>query len=417
MKFKVFLIASLLNLNSRATLAQIVSAESNNSAQVGTIPGFYYEPTGELSPSWTEMEGAETSGSIQSNYSDSNQYNLQRVWQRGSTPERIVKVGDITKNPHLKSLIDIEGLTLRKIAANGGADIDIASLKSVGLINSMSLGEFLTIFPQLQYRSIQDVVLINESIDQIGQKLDIDLEVDRERVLAAAEKLLVTKLAQNPAFEKIPLEALVDGDWGELISQQEQKLLTEIMTRYPELEKVPIDKLFPITEGIISGDWHSILQRAQQVAIAKGKEISTRELLKLLPELKNIPLGVLPIEELVVGDIEGLADLALGKVPTLADRYISELGNLSQNPGSILAIDTAALLLTGDIFGRLDLAYAGEVETPVTHVLSGGTRNQKFQPEPCYRRSCKHFEITDVLSGIGGEGNLRGKAWVQGSSQ
>ena len=50
-------------------------------------------------------------------------------------------------------------------------------------------------------------------------------------------------------------------------------------------------------------------------------------------------------------------------------------------------------------------------------VVTGGTLEQKFSPEPCLEESCKHFELVDVLSGNGEKGNVHSKAWIQGSSQ
>lgn len=139
-------------------------------------------------------------------------------------------------------------------------------------------------------------------------------------------------------------------------------------------------------------------------------------MLLLIPELQDIPLGVLPIDDLVIGDIEGLEDTTLEEVPDLENFYISQLGNLNQYATSYLSQYEPAIF-TGDLFGKLDIAYAGETEFPITHILSGGTRNQIFKPEPCFEKSCKHFEITDIFNPFGIEGELSGKAWVQGTSQ
>lgn len=397
----------------------------------GTVPGIYYDPEPGLSPSLSQMDGTSESGSVETDYEDPN-YNIERAWQRGSTPDDIVKVGDIEKDPELEGVIEIEELTLREIAANGGADIESARLKDIGLINSMTVGEYLQMFPEHQNESIQNVPIVIESVRQIDGVLarseeinrEIvtgDWEIARDRALEEGEKALIERLAREPMFENIPLEALAEGDWGELLAAGEQELLLEVMRRYPELAKAPINRLFPMINGAISRDWSLVVKEAQEVAIQRGTEILTRELIEAVPQLADAPLGALPIDRLLVGDIEGLADSALDRVPNIANRYLSELGTLSQTPGTMLAIDTAMILLTGDIFGRLDIPYAGEVETPITYVLSGGTRNQIFLPEPCLENSCKHFEVVDVLTGFAGSfnglGQVQGKAWVQGSSQ
>ena len=124
----------------------------------------------------------------------------------------------------------------------------------------------------------------------------------------------------------------------------------------------------------------------------------------------------MPIDDLVISDIEGLEDTTLEEVPDLENFYISQVGSLSQDATSYLSQYEPAIF-TGDLFGKLDIAYAGETEFPITHILSGGTRNQIFKPEPCFEKSCKHFEITDIFNPFGLEGELSGKAWVQGTSQ
>ena len=582
------LVLSLFLENALAPQSAISQTEETETSETteeippdfGTVPGIYYDPEVGRSPSLEQMEGSSESGAISIGEED-YPYNVDRAWQRGSTPDEIVKVGDLENDPQLEGIIEIEELTLREIAANGGVEIESAPLKSIGLINSMTLNEFLLMFPEYQNRPIEQVPIIIESIFRIesiidnasqiqlkqiiseGQRelierlsqeealKDVPLEailngeydevvdwgtkeaitviveeypelgelpvesvapivndivagdwdgvkeriisegqrelIERlsqeealkdvpleailngeydevvdwgtkeaiaviveeypelgelplegvapivndivagdwegatERVLEEAEKELIERLANEPMFENIPVEAIISGDWGAVVTEAEQALLAEVLARFPELENAPINRLFPMVGGIISGDWSSVVNEAKEIAIQEGSQIITRELLKMLPELGDAPLGALPIDRLLVGDIEGLADAALDRVPYIANRYLSELGNLSQTPGTMLAIDTAMILLTGDIFGRLDIPFAGDVETPINYVLSGGTRNQVFLPEPCLERSCKHFEVVEVLSGMGnlinGWGNVQGKAWVEGSSQ
>ena len=423
MKYAILLIAGLLSFNSSAALSQIITnqtdnsskdAESNTQASSVTVPGFYYEPKlDELPPSLSSMEGTSQSGSIQTEYIDPNQeYNPQRVWKKGATPDAITKVGDLTTNPQLKPFFNFDQLTFRRIL--GDEDPDSTPLKSIGLINSMTLGEFLEIFPELQDSLIIDVVIIDESLKNID--LIVNADLNNSRLLDETQQLLVEQLVKNPAFENIPLEEIAIGDWGEVISQSEQELLQQILIQYPELEKVPVDKLFPIVDGVSVGDWQSILSRAKQVATEQGQQILTSELLQLVPELKDIPLGALPIDDLVVSDIEGLSDTTLEEVPEVENRYLSQVGNLSKNSAAYL-LEFEPDIFTGDLFGKLDIAYAGPTETPITHILSGGTRNQIFKSEPCFELSCKHFEITDIFNPIGLEGELSGKAWVQGTSQ
>ncbi len=187
--------------------------------------------------------------------------------------------------------------------------------------------------------------------------------------------------------------------------EEAQQHLKDVLDKYPELRGLPADKLFPIVDGAIAGDWNSVITQAQDYATKQGTEMLTRELLEAVPTLKDAPLGALPIDQLLVGDVQGLGDVPLSYIPKIANRYLSQLGHLSQTPGTMLIANTAMILLTGDIFGRLDIAFAGDVETPITRVVTGGTKEQKFSPEPCLEKSCKHFELVDVLSGNGEKGN------------
>ena len=376
--------------------------------ELGTVPGIYYDPSGQLSPSLSEMEGASQGGVISFELEDlDNRYNVQRVWKEGAKPDRIIKVGDWLNNPTLNKLIPLEELTLRKIAASGGADIESIPLKSVGLLKNMTLSEFFEVFPELKNSSIKDVPLLTING---GQNLE-------PLVLNSAQENLIGELASDPVFENVPVSELIVGDWSGILDRTAVEELQDLVRSYPELENLTADKLFPVFGGVVAGDWNSIIQKAGAVALEQGQGMLTGELLEAVPELANIPLVALPIDDLLVGDIEGLADKALGLIPDLADKYLSDLANFSQISGNLLSLDATMILLTGDIFGRLDLAYAGETETPITHVLTGGTRNQNFKPEPCFEPSCKHFELVDVLSGVGEVGNIQGQAWIQGSSQ
>ena len=420
MKYLFLLMAGLLSFNGSAALSQIIDStadnfSSNTQTDSGSVPGFYYEPTDELAPSLSQMEETSQSGSIQTEYLDPDgEYNFQRVWKSGATPDAITKVGDLTTNPELKPFFNFSKLTFRRILKD--EDPNSTLLKSIGLINNLTLGELLEIFPELQNKPIEDFVILDESFNNIDLALAPNTNSNGDRILNNAQQLLIEQLASNPAFENIPLKELTEGDWSEVIAQSEQELLQQVLIQYPELELVPIDKLFPIVEGIISGDWQLILSQAKQIAIEQGQQILTSQLLQLVPELIDIPLGALPIDNLVVSDLEGLADLTLEEVPNIENSYLSQVGDLSNKAASDLW-EFEPDIFTGDLFGKLDIAYAGPTETPITHILSGGTRNQIFKPEPCFELSCKHFEITDIFNPFGLEGELSGKAWVQGTSQ
>jgi hypothetical protein len=513
------------------------------------------------SPSLSQMEGALEAGIIEFPGSIPTQYNMQRAWSRGATPDRIVKVGDLKSNPTLSKVLNISQMTLRSIATKSGADVERMPLKSIGLINNMTVAEFLETFPELENASVRDVPILAEMVRRVGRNprqlrqialdtasrsaleelasvdprlgqiplgemvngdwdaalatarrtalgelmqaypefenfpiskildgnwegsgrqaldtasrkvleemarvdprlgqiplgsimngdwdsalaqvekvaiqelvkvnpalenlpisevLEGNWESAGRRVLDATQQALVEKLSGNPVFENIPVSDLARGDWKGALTTVAQQQLQNLLADNPDLAGLPADKLFPIVNGAISGDWNSVIRKASDMALQKGMDMASKELLEAVPELADTPLGALPISNLTVGDIRGFADKPLGTVAKISNRYLSQLGHLSQVPGTMFAIDSAMILLTGDVFGRLDIPYAGPVETPITRVLTGGTRNQVFLPEPCTEESCKHFELADVWDGPGGLGDLNGKAWIQGTSQ
>lgn len=421
-----FLFSSILILSFSQIFPVIAQTEDENSSQnsgkippsYGTVPGIYYDPDPEagLSPSLQEMSGATESGSIQSDENSAN-YNIKRAWQSGSTPDEIVKVGDLENDPQLEGVIDIKNLSLREIAESGGVDIETVPLLDIGLINSMTLNEFLQTFPQYQNSQIANFPVLNQSLNNINSISKSDSTMP----LTNGEQELLERLANESMFNNISVGALSNGDWGNSLTQTEQFTLTSVIEKYPELSKVPIDKSFPTRGQEISGDWSSIVTQAEQSFLSEGENIVTNELLQLVPELGDVPVSALPIDGLSVGDIDGLADQTLDNFADIENQYLSQVGNLSQNSESMLADNYSAMLLRGDLFGRLDIPFAGEIETPIDYVLSGGTKDQIFLPEPCFEVSCKHFEVVDVFTGlaeaINGIGNVQGKAWVQGSSQ
>ena len=389
------------------------TTESEIPPSFGTVPGIYYDPDAGLSPSLSQMLGAKESGSIYENPALDSDYNSSRAWKTGSTPDSIIKVGDIENDPELEGVIEIKNLSLRKIAQSGGADIETVPLRDIGLLNSMTLNEFLETFPQYQNSQITNFPILNT----INSEPRIDANSNQTGVLSNSETNLVRQLGDEPTLENISILDLARGDWGDSLTAAEQSTLISVLEQYPELSEVPVDKF-------LSSDNRpntSIVNEAEKEVDQRDGDISTSELLTAIPELGNVPLSALPIDGLLVGDLEGLADLTLDKIPDIDNRYLSEVGNLSENSDSMLGDDFAFMLLRGDLFGRLDIPFAGDIETPIDYVLTGGTRNQIFKPEPCFESGCKHFEVVDVFSGVAeqlnGIGRVQGKAWIQGSSQ
>ena len=404
------------------SLALSVEAQENNSENQSEptnsdiVPGVYYDPEAVSSSSLSELEGASESGSIDA-LTAQDEYNIARIWAAGATPDEIIKVGDITNNPELEGLISISNLSVGEIAEGDGTNIENVPLNDLDLINNLTLEQFLETFPEYNNEEIANFPILRESFS------NINAEAGSNRSLSNQENALVNRLADDQRFSNISLSEAANGDFGDNLSITDEATLARIAERYPELENVPVDRLFAENQ-----DWASLLQETE-LSLGEGEvqNLTTSELLEISPELADAPLSALSTDELTVGDIDGLSDESINNFAGIEDQYLADLGNLSENLDSLLDLDNLISLfegqgsLPGDVLARIDVPFAGEVENPIDHVLSGGTANQMFTPEPCSELSCKHFEVVDLFSGvpgiITGLGEVQGKAWIQGSSQ
>lgn len=409
-------------------------------------------------------------------------YDPSRAWSKGSTPDEILKIGDLQQSKFLS----IGQMSLREIAAKAGTSIDTIPLSQIALVRNMTVGELYQAYPKLRNVPLREIPFLARTLagvaqnpEQLGQQA-LDLGSQRalreltavdprfanvplgsivrgdwdgvlsqsqagaakvavqqitkihpelvnvpvadilngnlgqvgRKVLDTAEKALLEGLGRNPTYKGIPVLQLAEGDWGGTLSKVQQTQLKGVVKDFPEIAQLPIDKAFPIADGVIAGDWKTIAQQT----ILEGLDLTGEDIFKAIPELKNMPLGALPIKNLSVASLPGLVERPLETLPNIAGKYVSELPGLSEVPVNKLPVDFALSALLGDLFGRLDIAYAGPVETPITNVLSGGTKDQEFKPEPCQEKRCAHFEL-DNTDGGGPPGNLSGKAWVEGKAQ
>lgn len=227
MSYKILLLTGLLALiPTNSALSQIINdnSQSNDETSSVSIPGLYFSPTSETPPSFSDMDGTTESGSIQTNFlGDSNlTYNPQRVWKKGATPDALSKIGDFTSNPDLDPFFNFKQLTFKRILGNQNPNF--TPLKSVGIINSLTLGEFLEIFPNWLNLPVSDVLIINESLK------NTNISLSGDRILSNAQRILLEQLANNPAYENIPIESIIVGDWGDLISPSEQLVITSAST-------------------------------------------------------------------------------------------------------------------------------------------------------------------------------------------
>lgn len=221
----------------------------------GTVPGIYYDSEAGESPSLEQMQGTNSAGSIKTGQYDPD-CNHDRVWAEGATAETMIKVCDIENDPALEDMLEIEDLTLREIAANGGADIESASVKNVGLMNSMTVGEFLEMFPQYKNRSVSENPILRESIEKIDKVLAEEGVTTDEGFLRTERNRLIIRLSRIEELEGVPVAEVINGEYDEAVDKVTREILEEAIERYPELVDYPLNEAAPIISDLInSGDW------------------------------------------------------------------------------------------------------------------------------------------------------------------
>lgn len=480
-------LAQIIGPLKQETLKDWQRQGKTQQAVSGTVPGLYYDPSNELSPSFSQLTPANKPGAFQIPTQQQARvlqdlgYDPSRAWAVGSTPDQMLKLGDLEQSRYIK----IGQMSLRDIAARSGISIDQVPLSQVAIVQGMTVGELYQLYPQLNQVPLKDISFLTKTMTAAGnseqlQQVAMDVASQQAlqslnkldprlrqvpltsilrgdwdqvlsqskvaaaklaaqqltklhpelanlpvtgilngnwrqagtQVLSVAQKLLLQDLGQNPALKGIPVLQLTQGNWGSAISGSQQAQLSGLIKQYPEISQLPVDKAFPMANGMISGDWQAVSNQALQ----KGLNLAGNELFKAVPQLKNMPLGALKLDRLSMKSLPGMADRRLDSIPDYKNKYASQLTGLSQMPMSKLPVNFVLSALLGDLFGRLDVAYAGATETPIPRVVTGSTKDQIFKLEPCSEKRCAHFEL-DNMDGGGPPGNLSGKAWIEGKSQ
>lgn len=232
--------------------------------------------------------------------------------------------------------------------------------------------------------------------------------------LDLAETKLLAQLSGMPELQGIPLSELARGDWGGAINQlmrspQAQKLLGKLPAGIKNLQ---VDKIMPIVNGVIAGDWKGVAQQALAFGIDKG----INQLMQQFPQLANMPLGsFLGSGSIGMAELQSLTVAPIATLQGIGTQYLAQAIG-SEIPINALPIGLITSLFTGGTFAKLDIPYAnGTVETPVRNPVTGGTRNQVFTVAPCTERNCKHFELADASPSP--LGSVNGRGWVEGASQ
>ncbi|MGK7939363.1 MAG: peptidoglycan DD-metalloendopeptidase family protein [Crocosphaera sp.] len=360
------------------------------------------------SPSFSELAQSKKAGSFvvptgyQKKVTSELGYDPSRAWPAGATPDYIIKLGDLLDNPYLHN---IGQLSLREIGQLSGIELEKVPLNEISIIRELSIGDLYELYPQLKELSLKEIPFFKDTLTGLVNN-------PHPVKLDSSSQYLIKELAQNPALQNSSLKELTVGNWEGILNKNRQDQVKEIAQRLPNSWiELPLNQAFPIKNNQL-GNW----ERIAESAWASGINLTGEELLNQFPLFQEIPLGVLPINNLSIASLPGLADKPLEKIPNAANKILKKIPGLDKIPINEFPLEFGLKLLTSDTFASLDIAYSGKTETPVTRVVTGGTKDQKFKPSPCKEKRCPHFELDDVI-GSGTASPLSGKSWVEGKAQ
>ncbi|MGR3277094.1 D-alanyl-D-alanine carboxypeptidase family protein [Acaryochloris marina NIES-2412] len=410
--------ALLLSQPALPAYAQSQQAAAASSQQLSKL-GLIYDPLPQhLAPTFNQLPGATGPGNV--TFSQDVGYNASRAWPTGASLDQVIKIGDLQNNPQLAGF---SKLKIKDFSQNIGTDIGGVPLKDIELLNGVNLQQLNKLY-KLDNVKVKDALpavqlFVSAVFDPQGS-----LKQVRKNALSTGAKVLVKKLQKNPALKDVPFERILAGDWRGSILEGEKVLLKEVGDKIPDhLRRLPIGSL---TVDIIEQDFTSLQNTAINYGINELQELTLNELLTEFPEIQDVPLSVVSslANQPLSQSLPKLADATIEELE-VQDKLLSSIPGLGDNPVSALLGDLVFNILAGDVFAKMDIAYSGQdgAEFHNGRPLSGGTRDQKFKPEPGIRsptsktKSTKGMPRIEVKPAEGGSTilgttPLLGKEWM-----
>lgn len=413
-----------LTLQSFPAVAQIINQQTleaaNHNTQTqeeGTIPGLYYDPSGELAPTFANSPASQTAGSIRIPAGSQAPSYLNGAWPANASSDQVLKIGHLKDHPQFKQFTE---LNINEVLKASGKDPSTVTLSEVPIVSTMTVGEYLQINPGAAEQSLEEAPAVVQSA--FGYYEDDPLihePIDQTDIVFIEQK------ASNPEISDIPAEDLLQGDWGEAFTQEEQGQLSKTLSKVNErLRKLPLKQLVPLAQGIVSGDWDTVKKQAKDLAIKEGSKVLIKELMKnhkIAKAIKDLPLGTLPLDMLGLADAPGVGETAIKDIPGSEDKTLNQIPGLKDVPLDQIDLALALSFTRLDLLGRIDTTDAAAVVDNIDYVISGGTKDQIPKPAPCKidgkdTKNCRHFEL-DNVDGGGEPTKLSGQAWIQGPDQ
>lgn len=416
--------AAVLTLQSFPAVAQIINQQSikaaNQNSQVqeeGTIPGLYYDPSGELAPTFANSQASETAGSIRLPAGSQAPSFLNGAWPANASSDQVLKIGHLKDHPQFKQFTE---LNINEVLKASGKDPANVSLDEVPIASSMTVGEYLQINPGAAEQSLEEApAVVQSAFGYYEDEPLLNEPIDRTGITFIEQK------ASNPEISDIPAEDLLEGDWGDAFTKEDQSKLAETLNKVNNrLRKLPLKQIVPLAQGIVSGDWDTVKKQAKDLAIKEGSKVLIKELLKnpkIAKAIKDLPLGTLPLDKLGLADAPGVGETAIGNIPGAEDKTLNQIPGLKDVPLDQIGLALALSFTRLDWLGVIDTTDAAAVVDNIDHVISGGTKDQIPKPAPCKidgkdTKNCRHFEL-DNLDGGGEPTKLSGMGWIQGPDQ
>lgn len=416
--------AAVLTLQSFPAVAQIINQQSINAAnqntqtqEEGTIPGLYYDPSGELAPTFANSQASETAGSIRLPAGSQAPSFLNGAWPANASSDQVLKIGHLKDHPQFKQFTE---LNINEVLKASGKDPATVTLSEVPIASTMTVGEYLQINPGAAEQSLEEAPAVVQSA--FGYYEDEPLlsePIDQTDITFIEQK------SSNPEISDIPAEDLLEGDWGDAFTKEDQSKLAETLNKVNNrLRKLPLKQIVPLAQGIVSGDWDTVKKQAKDLAIKEGSKVLIKELLKnpkIAKAIKDLPLGTLPLDKLGLADAPGFGETAIEDIPGSEGKTLNQIPGLKDVPLDQIDLALALSFTRLDLLGRIDTTDAAAVVDNIDYTISGGTKDQIPRPTPCKidgknTKNCRHIEL-DNVDGGGEPTDLSGKAWVQGPDQ
>ena len=416
--------AAVIALQQFPVAAQIINQQSikaaNQNAQAqeeGTIPGLYYDPSGVVAPTFANSQASESAGSIRVPAGSQAPSFLNGAWPANASSDQVLKIGHLKNHPQFKQFTE---LNINEVLKASGKDPATVTLSEVPIASTMTVGEYLQINPGAAEQSLEEApAVVQSAFGYYEDEPLLNEPIDQTDITFIEQK------SSNPEISDIPAEDLLEGDWGDVFTKEEQSKLAKTLSKVNNrLRNLPLKQLIPLTQGIINGDWDTVKKQAKDLAIKEGSKVLIKELLKnpkIAKAIKDLPLGTLPLDKLGLADAPGVGETAIKDIPGSEDKTLNQVPGLKDVPLDQIDLALALSFTRLDLLGRIDTTDAAAVVDNIDYVISGGTKNQIPKPAPCKidgndTKNCRHIEL-DNVDGGGEPTKLSGQAWIQGPDQ